>query len=129
MEYNALNPHCPSHQVLDLVTHKWTILIIYMLSTRKYRYNEMLRSIEGVSKKMLTHSLRELEENGLVNRTVYPVVPPVVEYSLTPLGEALLPIIHSLKIWSESHMNDVNMAREMYAKKLADEQNMMANFS
>ena len=109
--YNTLSEGCPSRQVLELISHKWTILILYMLSLGTQRHGHMLRTIEGISKKMLTQMLRELEMNGLVSRKVYPVVPPMVEYNLTPLGMELLPLIRALKEWAEQHLDAVTAAR------------------
>lgn len=112
--YNALSVHCPSRQLLDLIADKWTALILYMLSLQTQRYSELQRGIEGISKKMLTQTLRSLEENGLVTRTVYPVVPPKVEYNLTDLGETLIPLLGAVKDWAETHIDDVLAAREAY---------------
>lgn len=114
---SALHANCPSRQVLDLIANKWTAMILYLLSLKTQRYSELLHGIEGISKKMLTQVLRELEASGLVQRTVYPVVPPMVEYRLTPLGETLMPLLRAVKDWSEQHMDDVLEARAAYARR------------
>lgn len=115
--YNPLNAQCPSRQLLELIGDKWTSLILYMLSSKTRRYSEMQHGIEGVSKKMLTQSLRSLEESGLINRKVYAVVPPMVEYSLTPLGKNLIPLILDIKVWAETHMDEVLAARQTYSER------------
>lgn len=111
---NALSADCPARQVLDLIADKWVTLVLVMLSKKTQRYSEMRRGIEGISKKMLTQTLRKLEENGLITRTVYAVVPPKVEYNLTELGETLLPLLAALKDWAETYMDEVIEARETY---------------
>jgi DNA-binding HxlR family transcriptional regulator len=109
---SVLSAHCPSRQVLNLVADKWSALIIYTLEQRgTSRYSELHRTIEGVSQKMLTQTLRALERDGLVARTVHPVVPPMVEYALTPLGQSLVPPLAALCHWAESHMADVAQSR------------------
>jgi DNA-binding HxlR family transcriptional regulator len=99
-------------QILDLIADKWTALIILALSRGTKRYSELHRTIGGVSQKMLTQTLRGLESSGLVNRKVYPTVPPMVEYSLTPLGETLVKPLKTLCDWASEHMNEVAEARE-----------------
>lgn len=115
--YNPLNAQCPSRQLLELIGDKWTTLILYLLSIKTQRYSEMLHGIEGISKKMLTQVLRDLEAGGLITRKVYPVVPPMVEYSLTPLGQNLIPLILAIKDWAETHMDDILAARQSYTKR------------
>src|SRR5687767_8046043 len=87
---NVFDANCDSREVLALITHRWTVLVIYALGDRTRRYNELKAMIGGVSQKMLTQTLRQLEREGLVSRTDYQEVPPRVEYSLTPLGRTLL---------------------------------------
>jgi DNA-binding HxlR family transcriptional regulator len=115
--YNPLNAQCPSRQLLDLIGDKWTTLILYLLSIKTQRYSEILHGIEGISKKMLTQVLRDLEAGGLITRKVYAVVPPMVEYNLTPLGQNLIPLILAIKDWAEAHMDDVLAARQSYTKQ------------
>lgn len=94
---------CPIETTLSLIGNKWKFLIIRDLLTGTKRYNELTRSITGISAKVLTQNLRDLEDDGLINRKVYPEVPPRVEYSLTELGKSLDPILESLKLWGEHY--------------------------
>ncbi|MFM2303293.1 MAG: hypothetical protein RLZZ135_702 [Cyanobacteriota bacterium] len=98
-------------QVLDLIADKWTALVILALSRNTRRYGELHREIGGVSQKMLTQTLRNLEDSGLIHRQVYPVVPPMVEYSLTPLGETLVAPLKTLCNWASEHFHEVELAR------------------
>ena len=100
-----------SRQVLEIIANKWTTLIICVLSEGTKRYSELQREIEGLSQKMLTQTLRRLERDGLIERKVYPVVPPKVEYSLTPLGKTLIELLGSLCEWAEEHLDEVEAAR------------------
>jgi DNA-binding HxlR family transcriptional regulator len=106
-----------SRQVLDLIADKWTALTICVLSGGTKRYSELEREIEGLSQKMLTQTLRRLERDGLVERKVYPVVPPKVEYSLTPLGETLIGVLGALCEWAEEHLGEVEASRTRYDSK------------
>ncbi len=108
---NVLSARCPTRAVLDLIADKWTTLVIYLLSGGTKRYGELQREIDGISQKMLTQTLRNLEQDGLVRRVVYPEVPPRTEYSLTPLGETLRKPLGSLCEWAESHIAEVERAR------------------
>jgi DNA-binding HxlR family transcriptional regulator len=103
--------------VLTLVAAQWTPLVIYALEDGTLRFGQLLKRIDGISKKMLTQTLRAMERNGLVLRVVYPVVPPVVEYSLTPLGQTLLEPMNVLKIWAYEHLQDVAQARTTYDQR------------
>jgi DNA-binding HxlR family transcriptional regulator len=98
-------------RVLDLIADKWTVLVIYLLSGGTKRYGELQRTIQGISQKMLTQTLRKLEEDGLVKRTVFPEVPPRTEYELTPLGQTLREPLGSLCAWAQDHMAEVEKAR------------------
>jgi DNA-binding HxlR family transcriptional regulator len=118
-QYNTLWENCPSREVLSMIADKWTVMVIYALSKGTARHSELLRSITGISQKMLTQTLRQLEASGLVERKVYPVVPPKVEYSLTPLGESLLEPVTALKEWAESHMEEIIVAQEHFEAALA----------
>lgn len=100
-----------SRQALELVADKWAILILYALSQGTLRHGRLHRQIEGISQKMLTKTLRTLERDGLISRKVYPVVPPKVEYSLTPLGQDLMSPLSQLCIWAEDHIEKVQAAR------------------
>jgi len=111
---------CPTRELLDRIADKWTTLIIGILSeTDAVRFTELRRTISGISQKMLTQTLRDLERDGLVVRKVYAVVPPRVEYSLSPLGRTLRAPLNALAAWSEEHMAAVKKAQERYDHKRA----------
>lgn len=114
---NVLSQHCPSHRVLEMVTGKWSVLVLYALRGSTLRYSELEGTIGGISQKMLTQTLRELERNGLVERTAYPVVPPRTEYRLSPLGESLNRIVTDLGLWAQDHMPAVLAARQDYDRR------------
>jgi DNA-binding HxlR family transcriptional regulator len=99
---------CSVPQVLDRIGSKWAILILYALSQGTKRYSQLQKQIEGVSPKMLIQNLRKLEACGLVQRVVHPVVPPQVDYSLTPLGETLLDPLAVLYEWAENHVHELD---------------------
>lgn len=94
---------CPVETSLLVIGDKWVVLIIRDLRTGTKRFGELLKSVTGVSQKVLTEKLRSMEERGLVSREVYPEIPPRVEYSLTELGESLYPILDSLEEWGEGY--------------------------
>jgi DNA-binding HxlR family transcriptional regulator len=102
LQANPFDANCPSRRALDLISDKWTSLIIYLLSDGPQRYTQLKRQIGGISQKMLTQTLRKLEEEGLVTRTVYPTAPPSVEYALTSLGETLLDPLIRLLEWAQT---------------------------
>ncbi|HEX4207346.1 MAG TPA: helix-turn-helix domain-containing protein [Ktedonobacteraceae bacterium] len=108
---------CLSRQVLQLIADEWTPLVISALEGGTMRFGQLLKRIDGISKKMLTQTLRAMERNGLVQRVVYPVVPPVVEYSLTPLGQTLIEPIKALKVWAYGHLQEVAHARTTYDQR------------
>jgi DNA-binding HxlR family transcriptional regulator len=112
--HSVLTAHCPSRQVLDLIANKWTALIFALLEQQPTRFNELQRSIEGISHKMLTQTLRNLEQRGIVERKITPSIPPAVEYSLSPLGSTLIPLMAALRQWAEEHMEEVEQARQTY---------------
>ncbi len=114
---NVLSAQCPTRKVLDLIADKWTTLVIYLLAGGKHRYGELHKRIEGISQKMLTQTLRQLEDDGLVNRRVYPEVPPRTEYELTPLGETLREPLSALCRWAEEHLPEVEKARSRQKAK------------
>ncbi|MGW4384650.1 winged helix-turn-helix transcriptional regulator [Kitasatospora sp. NPDC004531] len=105
---------CEVRQILDRVADKWSLLVIALLDRRSLRFTELRRAIDGVSQRMLTVTLRHLERDGLVERTVHPVVPPRVDYALTPLGRTLHATIRSLVTWTETHQREIAAAREAY---------------
>ncbi|MEI8411431.1 MULTISPECIES: winged helix-turn-helix transcriptional regulator [unclassified Kribbella] len=113
-EYDAFLAACPARQLLDRISDKWVTLIITALADGPQRYSDLSRRIAGVSQKMLTQTLRSLERDGLLSRSVTPSVPVRVDYELTPLGQTLLPLIASIKGWAENHMPQVAAARSQY---------------
>lgn len=115
--HSVLMAHCPSRQVLDLIADKWTALIFALLEKRPTRFNELQRAVEGISHKVLTQTLRNLEQRGIVERKVTPTNPPAVEYSLSPLGTTLIPLMAMLRQWAEEHMEEVEQARQAYGEK------------
>ncbi len=103
----VLDENCPLRQMFDLVADRWTPVVLYILSGGMRRYSDLQRQIPGVSKKMLTQTLRALERDGLVTRTVYPVVPPRTEYDLTALGRRVLEPVLALAAWAVEHQEDL----------------------
>lgn len=117
-EPEIFNANCPSQRVLETIADKWSVIVIYALSrTQTSRYSELQRLIGGISQKMLTQTLRKLERDGLVARQVYPVVPPKVEYTLTPLGKTLTELLKAICQWAENHFSEVEAARLHYDEK------------
>jgi DNA-binding HxlR family transcriptional regulator len=116
---DVLNPGCASREVLERVGDKWTALVIRALADGTHRYGDLQRRVGGVSQKMLTQTLRALECDGLVARRVYPVVPPRVEYSLTPLGRTLIEPLDAICRWAERHLPQLLEARARNAKRAA----------
>jgi DNA-binding HxlR family transcriptional regulator len=110
---------CEVRQILDRVADKWSLLVIALLDRRVLRFTELRREIDGVSQRMLTVTLRQLERDGLVRRTVHPVVPPRVDYELTPLGASLHETIQALVSWTESHQQEIAAARSAYDVRAA----------
>jgi DNA-binding HxlR family transcriptional regulator len=105
---------CEVRQILDRIADKWSLLVISMLGRRTLRFMELLREIDGVSQRMLTTTLRHLERDGLISRTVHPVVPPRVDYELTDLGCTLLDTIQTLVTWTETNQLQIATARARY---------------
>ena len=132
-EYDAFLAACPSRKLLDRISDKWVTLILAALGSdgshqlgagcagepRSMRYSELLRLLAGVSQKMLTQTLRSLERDGLITRTVTPTVPVTVTYELTDLGLSLHQMMCGLKAWAETHMDDVLANREAYDTRTA----------
>ncbi len=92
-------PACPVATTVQMIGSKWKLLILRNLLARPWRFNELKRDLAGISQKVLTDSLRSMEKDGIITRTVYPEVPPRVEYALSPLGESMRPIIQSMEQW------------------------------
>jgi DNA-binding HxlR family transcriptional regulator len=113
---NVLNQGCESRQALERIADKWTCLIVYALLDGPRRHGELKRMIEGISQKMLTQTLRSLEADGLVKRTVIDVIPPHVEYALTPLGRTLSDPLVAICQWAMDHLPQLRAAREANAR-------------
>ncbi|WP_116946996.1 winged helix-turn-helix transcriptional regulator [Jiangella endophytica] len=111
---------CEVRQILDRIADKWSLLVIALLDLRTLRFTELRREIDGISQRMLTVTLRQLERDGLVRRTVHPVVPPRVDYELTPLGATLHDTIEALINWTEEHRQEIAAARDDYDRRAAD---------
>ncbi|TWE11772.1 winged helix-turn-helix transcriptional regulator [Rudaeicoccus suwonensis] len=107
---------CPTRRILDRIGDRWTVLIIGVLGGGDARFSQLLRRIEGISQKMLTQTLRGLERDGLITRTVYPEVPVRVVYSLTTAGRTLLGPLQALQEWSIEHLGDVVASQSAYDK-------------
>jgi DNA-binding HxlR family transcriptional regulator len=105
---------CPLRDILDRVGSKWSVLVVVLLKDGRRRFSDLRRSIEGISQRMLTQTLRQLERDGLVARTVYPSVPVRVEYELTALGGTLLGPLETLAQWAESHRGAILASRAAY---------------
>ena len=114
---NVFDSRCGSQRVLGLIANRWTALIIYALADGTQRYSQLQRKIGGVSQKMLTQTLRRLERDGLVGRRVYPVVPPRVEYSLTPLGRTLTEPLQAICRWAEQHLPELERTHSIKIAK------------
>jgi len=113
-DYDAFLATCPSRQLLDRISDKWITLVLSALEDGSLRYSELARQIAGVSQKMLTQSLRNLERDGLISRTVTASVPVRVDYEMTELGQSLFGIVLQLKQWAESNMNVIISHRDEF---------------
>ena len=114
---NAYCDTCPTRAALDRLAGKWTVLIVDLLGDGVCRFRELHHRIGGISQKMLTQTLRELEADGYVTRTAFAVVPPRVDYALTPLGRSLHDLLSQVRDWAEAHINEVETARGRYAAR------------
>jgi DNA-binding HxlR family transcriptional regulator len=112
---------CEVRQILDRIADKWSLLVIALLDCHSMRFTELSRAIDGISQRMLTHTLRQLERDGLVHRTVHATVPPRVDYELTPLGATLHTTIRGLVAWTEEHQEEIAAARAAYELRVAAE--------
>jgi DNA-binding HxlR family transcriptional regulator len=97
------NPKCPAEITLQVISGRWKTLILWHLFQGTKRFSELARAMDGITQKMLTQQLREMEKDGVVHRKVYPEVPPKVEYSLTPLGRSLKPVVATMCRWGAAH--------------------------
>jgi DNA-binding HxlR family transcriptional regulator len=111
---NPYSAKCATRVVLDRIADKWAVLILGLLKDGPVRFNRLRRDIEGISQKMLSQTLKNLERDGLVQRTAYPTVPVTVEYSLTPLGRTLTETFGALRRWAETHIGEVLIAQRRY---------------
>lgn len=114
----STNHHCPVTDVIDRISDKWSVHAIIMLGrNEKLRFGELKKGINGISQRMLTVTLKHLERDGLLTRTVYPQIPPKVEYQLTDLGRSLLGQLIQLSSWASENLNRILHAREEYILK------------
>ena len=118
-DYDAFLAACPTRELLSRLTDKWVALVIPALADGPQRHSELAHRIAGVSQKMLTQTLRSLERDGLLIRTVTPTVPVTVTYELTDLGSSLHHVMRGIKTWAEAHMDEVSANRERYDARVA----------
>ena len=109
-----LNAACPTRQVLDRIADKWTMLVVVALEPGTLRFSELRRRVDGISQKMLTQTLRGLEQDGFVDRDVLPTVPVTVRYTLTPLGHSLADAVAGIRAWAYANMDAIEAARADY---------------
>jgi DNA-binding HxlR family transcriptional regulator len=112
--YQARLAQCPTHRLLDRLGNKWVSLVVKELASGPRRHGDLARAIAGVTQKMLTETLRGLERDGLVSRSVTTSVPARVDYRLTPLGDSLLPVMQVVTRWAEEHIDEIDAARRSY---------------
>lgn len=106
--------NCPIRSVLDRIGDKWSLLIVLALAEKPHRFGELRRTIADISQRMLTQTLRDLQRDGLIDRTVFATVPPSVEYRLTPMGKSLMDPMEGLVQWAEAHHKKIRSAREAF---------------
>jgi DNA-binding HxlR family transcriptional regulator len=121
IRWNVYDDRCPTRLALDRIADKWTVLIVGRLAIGTRRFGELRREIAGVSPRVLTQKLRELERDGLVARRIYASVPPKVEYSLTPLGRTLLGLLDAIRVWAETHIETVLEAQQTFDAQASQE--------
>lgn len=112
--YDVMRADCPARQVLDRIADTWTALVVLALSDGTLRFSRLKERVEGISQKMLTQTLRQLERDGMVRRDVFPTVPVRVDYTLTPLGRSLMEAFVVLRRWSHAHIEDIERARQAF---------------
>jgi DNA-binding HxlR family transcriptional regulator len=112
--YDVMAAACPTRQVISRIGDRWSLLVLYALGRGTRRFSQLRADVDGISQKMLTQTLRTLERDGLVDRRVYPVVPPKVEYSLTELGAGLAREISAIRTWAYDHMDEIAAARTAF---------------
>ena len=108
---------CRVREILDRVGDKWSLFVVFSLRDGPQRFTALKRSVDGISQRMLTVTLRGLERDGIVTRTMYPVMPPRVDYELTKMGQALMDAVGSLMAWADAHLDDVDAARQAYDER------------
>ena len=118
--WNAYDAACPTRLMLDRIADKWTVLIVGRLAKDKQRFGALRRDIMGISPKVLTQKLRELERDGIVARRVYASVPPKVEYSLTPMGRTLVGLVDAIRVWAETNIEAVLEAQQAFDSRSPD---------
>jgi DNA-binding HxlR family transcriptional regulator len=111
---NPYDAECPTRMILDRIGDKWAVLVLGLLEPGPVRFNQLRRSIDGLSQKMLSQTLKSLERDGLVERRAFATVPVTVEYLITPLGCTLAATLESLRLWAETHIVDVLTAQKRY---------------
>lgn len=116
---NPFVAHCPSRDILEVIGGKWALLILCQLQTGSLRTGALSRSIEGISQKMLTQTLRELERSGVLERISYPEVPPRVEYQLTALGQTLSRLVLQLEGWVVEHYTEIRIAQSDFDERIS----------
>jgi len=114
LTWNAYAAACPTRLALERISDKWTVLILGLLIRQPMRFNALLRAIEGLSQKVLSQTLKRLERDGLVQRTVFPTVPVSVEYTITKLGTSLAEVVMVVRKWAETHIEQVLDAQHQY---------------
>lgn len=121
IRWNVLDSTCPSRTSLARIANKWTALIIIVLSHGPLRFTELRRQVDGISSKVLTSTLKDLQRDGVITRQSYAEIPPRVEYKLTPLGESLLIPLTALAQWAHEHIEEVLANRQAYDEQIPDE--------
>ena len=109
-----LRSGCSAYLILNIIASRWTVMVLHALQQETMRYSDLTRAIPGITQKVLTDTLRKLERNGIVERTIHPVVPPKVEYKLTELGHSLFKTTEMMAQWAESNGEKVQKSRDLY---------------
>ncbi|MEO3785928.1 helix-turn-helix domain-containing protein [Actinocorallia sp. B10E7] len=118
---NAYLAQCPSRTVLSAIADKWTCLLVDALSDGPMRFGELRRRLDGITQKSLTQTLRDMERDGMLTRTVYPTIPPKVSYELTDLGRSVTRLMAGIKVWAEQHADEIVAARHLYDARAGQE--------
>lgn len=121
MSADAYLRQCASRTVLTALADKWTCLLVDALQAGPVRFGGLRRKLDGITQKSLTQALRTMERNGIVIRTLYPSIPPRVDYELSPLGDSVVTLMAGIKHWSEEHVEEIVAARERYDTRAAQE--------